>query len=92
MIPTDERNFEHPNEFIPERWTSRPELTRNASVYSPFSIGKFSIPYESNAMQHRFLLCLQVADMPFDRSVQLCRQATGLYGDPQRDEQYSAPV
>lgn len=40
-ISTDERNFELPNEFIPERWTSKPELVKNASVYSPFSIGKF---------------------------------------------------
>lgn len=64
MISTDERNFEHPDEFIPERWTSKPELTRNASVYSPFSIGKYSIPYESSIMPHRFPSCLHVSDVP----------------------------
>lgn len=55
MISTDERNYEHPNEFIPERWTSKPELTKNASVFSPFSIGKYPLthPYSShNTSQH----------------------------------------
>lgn len=36
----DERSFEFPNEFIPERWTSRPELVKDKSVYIPFNIGK----------------------------------------------------
>ncbi|KAH7147578.1 cytochrome P450 [Fusarium sp. MPI-SDFR-AT-0072] len=35
----DERCFEKPNEFIPERWTTRPELIKDASVYAPFSTG-----------------------------------------------------
>jgi cytochrome P450 len=35
----DERSFESPNEFIPERWTSRPELVRDKSVYIPFNTG-----------------------------------------------------
>lgn len=33
-------------------------------MYSPFSIGKYPMPHESNTMPHRFLSCLQVADMP----------------------------
>lgn len=36
----DERCFEKPNEFIPERWTTRPELIKDASVYAPFSTGR----------------------------------------------------
>ncbi|RBA18140.1 hypothetical protein FPRO05_11156 [Fusarium proliferatum] len=39
----DERCFEKPNEFIPERWTTRPELIKDASVYAPFSTGKSPI-------------------------------------------------
>lgn len=62
-IPIDERNFERPNEFIPERWTSKPELTKNASVYSPFSIGQYPIPRKTNTVAHHSLSCLQVADM-----------------------------
>ncbi|KAG8163285.1 hypothetical protein KVR01_006582 [Diaporthe batatas] len=47
QVPTytlhrDERNFVCPNDFIPERWTSKPELIKNASVYSPFSIGPYN--------------------------------------------------
>ncbi|RMZ81318.1 hypothetical protein DV737_g2605, partial [Chaetothyriales sp. CBS 132003] len=41
QVPTytlhrDERAFVQPNEFIPERWTSKPELVKDVSVFSPF--------------------------------------------------------
>ncbi|KAI1490701.1 cytochrome P450 [Biscogniauxia mediterranea] len=32
--------FEHPNDFIPERWYSRPELIHNKRAFGPFSFGK----------------------------------------------------
>ncbi|KAM0287617.1 hypothetical protein ACHAO9_007647 [Fusarium lateritium] len=38
----DERCFVRPDEFIPERWTSQPELVKDASVFSPFHIGRGS--------------------------------------------------
>ncbi|POS72648.1 benzoate 4-monooxygenase cytochrome P450 [Diaporthe helianthi] len=38
----DPRNFTQPDEFIPERWTTRPELVKNASASSPFSIGRYA--------------------------------------------------
>ncbi|CEN60762.1 hypothetical protein ASPCAL03195 [Aspergillus calidoustus] len=38
----DERCFADPEEFIPERWTSRPELIRDSSVFIPFSAGAYS--------------------------------------------------
>ncbi|KAF4980177.1 hypothetical protein FZEAL_3755 [Fusarium zealandicum] len=46
QIPThalhrDKRVFERPNEFIPERWTTQRELTKDDSVFAPFSIGRF---------------------------------------------------
>ncbi|KAF2458353.1 cytochrome P450 monooxygenase-like protein [Lineolata rhizophorae] len=31
--------FEHPNDFIPERWYSRPELIHDKRAYAPFTIG-----------------------------------------------------
>ncbi|KAJ4049002.1 hypothetical protein NW753_008000 [Fusarium oxysporum] len=36
----DERCFVRPNNFIPERWTTQPELVRDASAFAPFSIGE----------------------------------------------------
>ncbi|KAH0847540.1 Tryprostatin B 6-hydroxylase [Fonsecaea pedrosoi] len=38
----DERNFKRPEEFLPERWTTNPELTVDASVFVPFSSGPYS--------------------------------------------------
>jgi len=38
----DERVFKKGDEFIPERWTSQPELTIDASVFTPFSVGRYS--------------------------------------------------
>lgn len=38
----DERAFAQPNEFIPERWTTRPELIRDKSAYIPFGGGEWS--------------------------------------------------
>lgn len=32
--------FERGTEFIPERWTTRPEMVRNSSAHIPFNIGK----------------------------------------------------
>lgn len=36
----DARNFEKPHEFIPERWTSKPEMVLNRSAFIPFMIGE----------------------------------------------------
>jgi len=33
--------FVHPDEFIPERWYSRPELIRDVSGFAPFSAGSY---------------------------------------------------
>lgn len=32
--------FEQALEFIPERWTTRPDMVKNKQAYSPFSSGK----------------------------------------------------
>lgn len=45
----DERAFEFPNEFIPERWTTRPQLIKDKSVYIPFNIGGYpSVRYQNS--------------------------------------------
>ena len=37
----DERYFERPTEFIPERWLAdgRPELVKDKRAFAPFTIG-----------------------------------------------------
>ncbi|CAG7950259.1 unnamed protein product [Penicillium olsonii] len=37
----DPRAFEFPADFIPERWTTKPELVKNKSVFIPFNTGQF---------------------------------------------------
>ena len=34
--------FEEPEDFVPERWSSRPEMVKNKQAYSPFNEGKFA--------------------------------------------------
>ncbi|EHA51871.1 cytochrome P450 3A24 [Pyricularia oryzae 70-15] len=38
----DERFFAQPDDFIPERWTTRPELVLDRRVYAPFNTGRWS--------------------------------------------------
>ncbi|EEU36092.1 uncharacterized protein NECHADRAFT_87276 [Fusarium vanettenii 77-13-4] len=37
-LQRDERVFLRPNEFLPERWTSQPDLVKDASAFAPFSM------------------------------------------------------
>jgi cytochrome P450 len=41
-LTRDPRNFVRPDDFIPERWTSKPELILNRSAFFPFLIGPYS--------------------------------------------------
>ncbi|KAL1840415.1 hypothetical protein VTJ49DRAFT_489 [Mycothermus thermophilus] len=38
----DARAFVYPEEFIPERWTTRPELVLDKSVFIPFNTGPYA--------------------------------------------------
>ncbi|KAL4862395.1 hypothetical protein BDV12DRAFT_45537 [Aspergillus spectabilis] len=38
----DERNFARPNEFLPQRWTTEPELVKDPSTFIPFNSGPYS--------------------------------------------------
>lgn len=40
IIQRLERCFVHADEFIPERWTSQPELILDKTGYAPFSLGR----------------------------------------------------
>ncbi|KAF2798038.1 cytochrome P450 [Melanomma pulvis-pyrius CBS 109.77] len=46
----DPRNFEQPDFFIPERWTTRPELVANKSAFLPFSTGPYNCAGKGLAM------------------------------------------
>ncbi len=37
---TVESCYEKAGEFIPERWTSKPELVKNKAAFAPFSLGR----------------------------------------------------
>jgi hypothetical protein len=39
IIPA-EIAYDHPEDFIPERWYSKPELVRHKGAFAPFSLGK----------------------------------------------------
>lgn len=41
---TDEAIYEKADDFIPERWYSRPELVKEKSAFAPFLAGKLSPP------------------------------------------------
>jgi cytochrome P450 len=41
VIARDERNFMRSNEFIPERWTTKPELCIMKDAFIPFLIGPY---------------------------------------------------
>jgi cytochrome P450 len=41
VLHRDPRNFVHPNEFMPERWTRKPELVLDKNAYFPFLMGPY---------------------------------------------------
>ncbi|KXX73522.1 Tryprostatin B 6-hydroxylase [Madurella mycetomatis] len=43
--------FERGTEFIPERWTTRPGMVRNAAAHVPFSLGKYNCIGQHLAMR-----------------------------------------
>ncbi|KAJ5052122.1 uncharacterized protein L3040_001881 [Drepanopeziza brunnea f. sp. 'multigermtubi'] len=50
VLHRDPRNFAHPGDFIPERWTTRPELVLNRHAFIPFSTGITNCPGRKLAM------------------------------------------
>ncbi|KAK2793068.1 hypothetical protein FQN52_002216 [Onygenales sp. PD_12] len=50
QVHRDQRNFVRPNEFLPERWSSQPELVLNRNAFMPFMIGPYNCAGKSLAM------------------------------------------
>jgi len=68
QVQHDARNFVQPNEFVPERWTSQPELVLNKTAYMPFSTGPYNCIGKGLAMMElRSVIARTVND--FDISI-----------------------
>ncbi|KAH7166464.1 cytochrome P450 [Dactylonectria macrodidyma] len=53
----DPRYFGRPDEFLPERWTTQPELVTDGSAFVPFSMGKYScVGKQLGLMEIRFVI------------------------------------
>ncbi|KAM0150549.1 hypothetical protein ACHAPG_008799 [Botrytis cinerea] len=50
QLHRDPRNFKDPDRFIPERWTTSPDLIINKAAYLPFSMGVYNCIGKSLAM------------------------------------------
>ena len=57
------RAFSRPNDFIPERWTTQPELVLNKNAFFPFSMGKFACIGKQLALNElRTVICKMVLE------------------------------
>lgn len=50
LLHRDARNVAFPEHFIPERWTTNPEMVINKSAFMPFSMGMTNCPGKPLAM------------------------------------------
>ncbi|KAF5618353.1 pisatin demethylase cytochrome P450 [Fusarium sp. NRRL 52700] len=64
----DERYFTDPDDFVPERWITKPDMVKDNSIFAPFSIGRYAcvgkqlglmeVSYATCMILHRFDICL----------------------------------
>ncbi|KAK2801259.1 hypothetical protein FQN50_007819 [Emmonsiellopsis sp. PD_5] len=58
-LERDARNFPSPNEFIPERWSSKPDLITHREAFNPFMAGPYGCAGKALAwMEMRLLVAL----------------------------------
>ncbi|KAH7180456.1 benzoate 4-monooxygenase cytochrome P450 [Fusarium sp. MPI-SDFR-AT-0072] len=75
----DERLFKNADQFIPERWKTMTELTRDSSLFTPFSIGKYScVGRQLGLMEIRFVAS-QILRV-FDVKLANCNTAKEFHG------------
>ncbi|PYI26854.1 benzoate 4-monooxygenase [Aspergillus indologenus CBS 114.80] len=55
-IQRDPRNFIDPDRFVPERWSSKPEMVLRRDAFFPFSMGRFSCAGRALAMMELTVL------------------------------------
>ncbi|KXJ87901.1 cytochrome P450 [Microdochium bolleyi] len=79
------RAFVRPLEFIPERWTTQPELVLNKNAWFPFSIGKFSCIGKQLALNElrtviaKVLLNFDVALAPGETGRELLEESKDMF-------------
>ncbi|KAL3483753.1 cytochrome P450 monooxygenase [Aspergillus germanicus] len=56
----DERVFAQPQEFLPERWTTRPELVKEPSAFIPFNAGPYSCVGKQLALMELRLVAAEI--------------------------------
>ncbi|TPR04434.1 hypothetical protein CAN33_0029715 [Aspergillus niger] len=61
-VQRDPRNFPRPNEFIPERWSTQPELVIHKEALNAFSSGTYSCAGKAFAMMEMRLLVSTIID------------------------------
>ncbi|KAF7588581.1 hypothetical protein BBP40_005500 [Aspergillus hancockii] len=67
VLQRDPRNFEAPEDFVPERWFSRPEMVIRKEAFNPFSTGAYSCAGKAFAMMEmRLLLATLVRNFAFE--------------------------
>jgi len=70
VIQRDDRYFPSGSDFIPERWLeAKDKLITHEEAFFPFQIGK---KFTNNIRDSELIVC---------RSLRLCREAAGPYGD-----------
>jgi cytochrome P450 len=79
-INHDPRNFEQPEDFIPERWTSRPELVLNKGAFIPFSTGPYNCVGKGLAMMELRSVISRVVN-EFDVVLPQGFKKEGYFGD-----------
>ncbi|KAI0384996.1 cytochrome P450 [Hypomontagnella monticulosa] len=58
--------FEKPGEFIPERWTTKPEMVKNNNAFSPFAKGRHACPGKQlGLLEVRMVAALILANFEF---------------------------
>ncbi|KAL4902350.1 hypothetical protein BDW74DRAFT_169559 [Aspergillus multicolor] len=60
VIARREDCFQHAEQFIPERWTSRPEMVRNRAAFTPFGTGSKSCIGRALAMNDLMLVTAHI--------------------------------
>ncbi|KAI0169851.1 cytochrome P450 [Hypoxylon sp. FL1284] len=61
-----ETAFEKPNEFIPERWTTKPDMVKSEKAFSPFTKGRHVCPGKQvGLLEVRMVMAMILANFEF---------------------------
>ncbi|KAF7879538.1 hypothetical protein EAF04_000733 [Stromatinia cepivora] len=72
--------FEKANEFVPERWTEKPEMIKDIRAFQPFNLGRHSCPGKNiGLMELRITIALLVTQ--FDISLAPSENGRGVVDD-----------